>query len=164
MKWFKGQHQGTFSPEAFTAFLLKLTHDIVKDASQALREHLDAQDRALLPKVEQELVFFVVFALDYHWTTLSTFTQEEKRIFREAFVAHLEKIVNLDTLQERLTAYAQIAIEKEGSPVMFLDFGRKLSEFCGMPGLTLLLLLPGQLFKAAAESVLRLRSVRLKLR
>jgi len=153
-----------FSPEAFSLFLLKLTVDTVKATSQTLRKHLDAHDRSKLPKVEEELVFFFVFALDYHWTTLSTFTQEEKRIFREAFAAHLENIVSLDALQERLTAYAQIAIEKEGSPVMFLDFGIKLSEFCGMPGLTLLLVLPGQLFKAAAESVLRLRSVRLKLR
>lgn len=164
MKSFKRQHQEAVSPEAFTLFLLRLTHDTVKDTSQALRKHLDAQHRPKLPKVEEELFLFFVFALDYHWTTLSAFTQEEKRIFREAFAVHLENIVSLDTSQERLTAYAQIAIEKEGSPVMFLDFGRKLSEFCGMPGLTLLLLLPGELFKAAAESVLRLRSVRLKLR
>ena len=164
MKWFKRQDKQEFSPEAFTFFLLKQTRDTVKATGQTLRKHLNAEEQSKLTKIEDELFFFFVFALDYRRTTLSVFTQEEKRIFREAFDAHLENIVSLDTLQERLTAYAQIAIEKEGSPVMFLDFGRKLSEFCDMPGLTLLLLLPGQLFGAAAESVLRLRSMRLKLR
>lgn len=164
MKWFKRQDKQEFSPEALTFFLIKLTGDTVKATSQTLREHLNTEEQSKLTKIQNELFYFFVFALDYHWTTVSAFTQEEKRIFREAFDAHLENIVSLDTLQERFTAYAQIAIEEEGSPVMFLEFGSKLSEFCGMPGLTLLVLLPGQLFKAAAESVLKLRSVRLKLR
>ncbi len=164
VKWFKRQHQKAFSPEALTAFLLMLTHDIVKDTIQSLREDLDAEHWSKLLKIEDELILFFIFALDYHWTTLSSFTQEEKRIFREAFFAHLQNVVPLDTLQERLTAYTQIAIEKEGSPVMFFDFGRKFSEFCGMSGDPLLLLLPAELFKTAAESVFSLRSVRLKLK
>jgi len=173
MKWFKRQHQEAVSPEvfqeavspeAFTAFLLKITHDIVRDTSQTLEKHLNAAEHSKLPKVEEELLFFFVFALDYWWTTSSTRTQEERRIFRQAFDAHLANIVALDTLQERLTGYAQIVNMEKGDKAKFLGFGMLLSEFCGMPNNPFLLVLAPDLFTKALESLVRLKSVRLKLR
>lgn len=163
MKWFKRQHQEAVSPEAFTVFLLKLTNDIVKDASKTLEKHLNAAEQSKLPKVEEELFFFFVFALEYWWTTDSNRTQKERRIVRQAFEAHLVKIVSLDTLQERLIAYAQIVNEEKGDEAKFLGFGMKLSEFCGMPDALFLVLAP-DLFTKALESLVRLKSVRLKLR
>jgi hypothetical protein len=88
VKWFTGQEKREFSPEAFTLFLLNLASDTVKATSQTLRKHLNAAEQSKLTKIEDELLLFFVFALDYHWTTLSAFKQEEKRIFREAFEAH----------------------------------------------------------------------------
>jgi len=164
MKWFKRQHQEAVSPEAFALFLLKITNGIVKDASQTFKKHLNAAEhRSKLPKVEEELFFFFVFALEYWWTTDSNRTQEERRIVRQAFEAHLANIVSLDTLQERLIAYAQIVNEEKGDEAKFLGFGMKLSEFCGMPDALFLVLAP-DLFTKALESLVRLKSVRLKLR
>ena len=163
MKWFKSQRQQAVSPEAFTAFLLKITHDIVKDTSQTLKKHLNAAEHSKLPKAEVELFYFFVFALEYWWTTDCRRTQEERRIVRQAFEAHLANIVNLDTLQERLIAYAQIVNEGKGDYAKFSGFGMKLSGFCGMPDAFFLVLAP-DLFTKAGESLERFKSVRLKLR
>lgn len=163
MKWFKRQHQEAGSPEGFTLFLLKITHDIVKDTSQTLKKHLNAGEHSKLPKVEEELFYFFVFALDYWIQTSTARTQEERRILRQAFHAHLANIATLDTLQERFTAYGQIVNETKGDNAKFTGFGMKLSEFCDMPNALFLVLAP-DLFTKALESLVRLKSVRLKLR
>ena len=171
MKWFKRQHQEAVSPEAFTGFLIKITYDVVKDASQTLEKHLNAAERSKLPKVEEELLFFFVFALDYWIQTSTARTQEEQRILRQAFHAHLAKIAGggyegqaeLYTIQERFTAYGQIVNETKGDNAKFTGFGMKLSEFSGMPHALFLVLAP-DLFTKALESLVRLESVRLKLR
>ena len=164
MKWFKRQHQEAVSPEAFALFLLKITNGIVTGTSRTLEKHLDAAEHSKLPKVESELLYFFVFALEYWWTTDSSRTQEERRIVRQAFEAHLVNIVSRDTLQERLIAYAKIVNEEKGDKAKFFGFGRKLSEFCGMPLDPRLLALAPALFTDAAESLGTLKSVKLKLR
>jgi len=171
MKWFKSQRQEAVSPEAFTGFLIKITYDVVKDASQTLEKYLNAAERSKLPKVEEELLFFFVFALDYWIQTNTARTQEERRILRQAFHAHLANIAGggnegqaeLDTYQERFTAYGQIVNEAKGDNAKFTGFGMKLSEFCGMPHALFLVLAP-DLFTKALESVSKLKSVQLKLR
>ena len=163
MKWFKSQRQQAVSPEAFTAFLLKITHDIVKDTSQTLKKYPNAAQHSKSPKVEEELFYFFVFALEYWWTTDSRRTQEERRIVRQAFETHLANIVNLDILQERLIAYAEIVNEGKGDYAKFSGFGMKLSEFCGIPDALFLVLAP-DLFTKAGESLERFKSVPLKLR
>lgn len=167
MKWFKRQHQEAVSPEAFALFLLKITNGIVKDASQTLEKYLNtAEHRSKLPKVEEELLFFFEFALDYWIQTSTARTKEERRILRQAFHAHLANIYTeeeLDTLQERLIAYAQIVNEGKGDEAKFLGFGMKLSEFCGMPDALFLVLAP-DLFTKAGESLLAFKSLQLKLR
>ena len=167
MKWLKRLHQEAVSPEFFTGFLIKITCDIVKDARQTLEKYLNAAERSKLPKVEEELLYFFVFALEYWWTTDSNRTHEERRIVRQAFEAHLANIYTLDemdTLQERLITYAQIVNEEKGDNAKFFGFGRKLSEFCGMPLDPYLLVLAPDLFTKALESLVRLKSVQLKLR
>ena len=162
VKWFKSQHQQAFTLDQVVSLLIKLTGDVVKDASQALREHLDAQDRSKLPKVQYELVFFLFFALDYWWTTDQARTDEERRVFREIFGAHLriffggdrQGLAMLDSFQERLIAYAEIVNEKKGDEAKFFGLGRKLSEFCGMRDPLPMLMLAPDLFTKAMESVL----------
>ena len=164
MKWFKRQHQEVITPEAFAFFLLKITNDNVNGTSRVLKRHLDASDYSKLPRVEEELVYFFVFALEYWWTTDSNRTQEERRIVRQAFEAHLANIVDMDVLQERLIAYAQIVNEEKGDNAKFFGFGRKLSEYCGMPLNPHLLALAPALFTDAIKYLETLKSVRLKLR
>ncbi|MBM3120070.1 MAG: zinc ribbon domain-containing protein [Chloroflexi bacterium] len=147
----------TFNAEAVTLSLLRITSTVAKSASQSLRQNLNAQHHSKLPKVEDEMVLFFVFALDYWWAT--THTQEESRIFREAFSAHLKNVVALEALQERLTAYAQILNEKRGDfNAMAFSLGRRFNEFCGMPGIPALLVLPIELFGQAQSFVYSLRS------
>ena len=171
MKWFKRQHQEAVSPEPFTGILLKMTVDVVKDTSQTLEKHLNAAERSKLPKVEEELLFFFMFALDY-WIQASTArTQEERHILRQAFHAHLANIAGgghrrqakPDTFQERFTAYGRIVNETKDDKAKFLGFGMKLSEFCGMSQALFLVLAP-DLFTKSLESLVRLKSARLKLR
>jgi len=164
VKWFKRQHQETVSPEAFAFFLLKMTHDNVNGTSRVLKRHLDASDHSKLPEVEEELGYFFVFALEYWWTTDSNRTQEERRIVRQAFEAHLSNIVNMDVLQERLIAYAQIVNEEKGDDAKFFGFGRKLSEYCGMPLDPRLLALAPALFTDALKYLGILQPVQLKLK
>ena len=160
--WFKRLHQEAVSPEFFSLYLLKLTLDIVKNTSQTLEKHLNAAEHSKLPKVEEELLFFFVFALDYWIQKGPARTQEERHILRQAFHAHLAKVVSLDTLQERFNAYGQIVNETKGDNAKFTGFGMKLSEFCGMPDVLFLVLAP-ELFTKALESLVRLGPVRLKL-
>jgi hypothetical protein len=156
VKWFKRRPKAVVSPDAVVFLLLERSVDIVKDASQTLERHLDAQQRSQLRKVEEELTFFFWFALDY-WTSMDARTQEERRAFKEAFSAHWRNIaggghegqVILDTLQERFIAYGQIVNEEMGDEAKFFGFGRKFSEFCGMPGNPFLLLLAPDLFTKA---------------
>ena len=164
MKWFKRQQQESASPEVFSLFLLKITHDNVNGTSRVLKRYLDASEHSKLPEVEEELGYFFVFALEYWWTTDSRRTQEERRIVRQAFEAHLANIVNVDVLQERLIAYAQIVNEGKGDNAKFLGFGRKLSEYCGMPLDPRLLALAPALFTDALKYLGILQPVRLKLR
>jgi len=156
VKWFKRRSKAVVSPDAVVVLLLERSVDILKDASQNLEGQLGAQQRPQLRKVKDELAFFFWFALDY-WTQIDARTQEERRAFKEAFSAHWRNIagsghegqVILDTLQERRIAYGQVVNEEMGDEAKFFGFGRKLSEFCGMPGNPFLLMLAPDLFTKA---------------
>jgi len=167
VKWFKRQPKEGFSYDQVVSLLIKLTGDVVKDTSQTLEKHLNAAERSKLPKVQEELFFFFVFALDYWWQIERAHTQDEKRIWGEIFGAHLrillggdpEGLAMFDTLQQRLIAYAEIVTEAKGDTAMFTGFGMKLSEFCGMPNVLFLVLAP-ELFTKALEAVLSFRRER----
>ena len=165
MSWFKKEHQKVITPQAFANILLRLTVDNVKDARQTFQKHLNSNERrsSKLIKVNEELAFFFVFALDYWWTMDSRRSREERDIVRQIFVTNMAEFVSLEMLQERLIAYAQIINEVKGDNAKFTGFGMKLSEFCGMPHAFFLVLAPA-LFTKAGESLESLKSVRLKLR
>ena len=160
------------SADDVASLLLKLSYDEVARASQDLKRLLGIQERSQLAKVREELLFFSWFALDY-WTSDSVFvhTQEERRTIKEALSYHWREIAGggyegqarLYTLQERLNAYAQIvneiANDKKGFnandlfDAMILNFGRKLSEFCGIGKSPLFALVVGELFTKTMDSV-----------
>ena len=161
MKWFKKKHQEVITPEAFTLALLKITTDVIKENSKILKEQLDTDEHSKLPKVEEELFYFYVFALDYWFQISPNRTQEEKRIFRQAFIGHLENIVTLDILHERLNAYGQTVIENKEEKFKILGLATKLSEFCGILQLHIMILTPG-LFTLALEHIGQFKSVHFK--
>jgi len=161
LKWFKRQHQESVTAEALTVFLLKQTLNIVKDASQTLREDPDTHHLSK-PEVEEELVFFFVFALDYYWTTQPTRTRQEQRIFREAFLVHFRNVGKLHTFEERLITYGQIATEKKSINDMLWAITLKLCGFCGVSSdFSILMILVPDLFGKALDTALALKSVSL---
>ena len=163
MNWFKRKHQEVITPEVFAIYLLRITRGIIKDTSKTLEKQIDAAEHSKLRKVEAELFYFFVFALEYWWTTNPTRTEEERLSVRQAFEARLAKIISLETLQERLIAYDQIVNENKGEHAMSSGFALKLSESCDIPDVLFLVLVP-DLFTKASESLSAFASVQLKLR
>ncbi len=156
--WFERKHQEVITPEAVVLALLKETTYVVKENSKILKEQLDTDNHSKLPKVEEELFYFFVFALDYWFQISPNHSQEERRIFRQAFVGHLENIVAPDTLQERFATYGQTVNENKEYKFKFLGLATKLSEFCGISHIYTMVLAPS-LFKLALEHIGFLKSV-----
>lgn len=151
MKWFKRQSKEQLVYEGITLLLFKQTSDAVKGSSQNLEKHLDATDQPKLPKVEEELLYFFVFALDY-WIQQSYNSPEQKHLLRQAFHTHLANIVEWETLQQRFLAYGQIVNEAKGDNAKYLSFGTQLSKYCDMPSVLFWVIAPS-LFTAALQTV-----------
>ncbi|MFC1983942.1 hypothetical protein ACFLVO_02900 [Chloroflexota bacterium] len=152
MKWFKKQSKERLVYEGIALLLLKQTHDAVKDSSQTLKKQLNAAEQSKLAKVEAELSYFNVFALDY-WIQMSpTYSLEKQRLIRGAFHTHLANIINMDTLQQRLTEYGQVINKAQGDQAKYADFGMRLSKFCDMPSVLFLVIAP-DLFTRALETI-----------
>ena len=160
MKWFKRRRKAVSSADVIAFQLITQSAATVKDASQELEALLSVQERSQLPKVEYELLFFVWFLLDY-WISEFTHTQEERRTIMEALSYHWRVYADsghegqalLDTLQERLFAYAQIVHGAKGDYAKFAPFGAKLSEFCGIGQSLFFLTLAPALFGTTMEAV-----------
>ena len=160
MKWFKRRRKAVSSADVIAFQLITQSVAMVKGASQELGALLSVQERSQLPKVEYELLFFVWFLLDY-WISEFTRTQEERRTIMEALSYHWRVYAGsghegqavLDTLQERLFAYAQIVHGAKGDYAKFAPFGAKLSEFCGIGQSLFFLTLAPALFGTTMEAV-----------
>ena len=161
MRWFRKQPKEKLVYEGIALLLLKQTHDVVKDSSQTLKEQLDVSEQSKLPKIEAELFYFYVFALDYWLASSHIGTQEKRDTIRQEFHDHLSNVLSLHTLEERLAAYAQIVNETKDDKAKFLGFGMKLQEFCGVHDLTFLVLAP-HLFTQALETISIIKSEILK--
>jgi hypothetical protein len=152
MKWFKKQPKERLVYDGIALLLLKQTRDAVKDSSQTLKKQLDAAGQSKLPKVEAELFYFNVFALDYWIQKSPTYSVEKQRLIRGALHNHLANVTNMDTLQQRFIEYGQIVNETKGDNAKFTGFGMKLSEYCDMPSVLFLVIAP-DLFTQALTTV-----------
>ena len=140
--------------------ILKISVDTVDSVSRDLQERLDMHEQHQLSKMQNELMLFFDFALDY-WIQMSVHSQKEQHAIREALSYHWleaaggrnEGQAMLDTLQERFNNYSKVVNEEKDDTAKFLGFGKKLSEFCGMTGHPYLLVLAPHLFTVAMESV-----------
>lgn len=134
----------------------------VKDAMQTFKREFDAVEQSKLPKVEEELHYFFLFALDYWWQKSPFYTQEQKRILEKILFYHLdigfgddvEGQAARNALQERFIAYGQTANElaQKDYSAMLHDFAKKLSEYCGVGYLHFAILTPS-LFTTALQTV-----------
>lgn len=160
MKGFKSQRKIRGNLDDAVLALLKISVDTVHDASQILVKNLDAKELNQLPKVQNELILFFDFSLDY-WIQITVPSPKEQHIVREALSSHWlesagggdESQAMLDILQNRFNSYGQIVNKEKNDAATFFSLGKKLSEFCDMPGHPNILLLAPHLFTVAMESV-----------
>jgi len=173
MKWSEEQLQEglTYGEVAFS--FVEQTFGIVEDTMQIFRDknedEWDAVERSKLPKVEEELHYFFLFALVYWWQKSPSYTQEQKHILEKVLFHHID--IGLgddaqgraawDTLQERFIAYGQTAndLEQKDYSAMLHDFAKKLSEHCGIGYLSSAILVPS-LFTTALRTVSVLKADR----
>jgi len=141
------------------------TFGAVWDAVQVLKREFDAIEESRLPKMEEELHYFFLFALDYWWQKSLSYTQEQKRILEKVLFHHLDAGFGDDAqgqaawnaLQERFIAYGQIVNEQKDDSAKLHNFTKKLSEYCGVGYLSFAILVPS-LFKTALDTVSILKS------
>ena len=159
----KKQLQKGVTYEQIAVLFTEQTFEVVHDAMQILKnDEFDAVEQSNLPKVENELDYFFLFAIDYWWQKSPSYTQEQKRILEKVLFHHLGIVFGddaqgramWDALQERFIAYGQIAteLEQKDLSLMVSDFAMKLSEYCGLRYLSSTILLPS-LFKTALDTV-----------
>ena len=131
-------HNEMVSPNDAALLPIKFTNDTVGGFVKHLKEELGVNESSQLPKIEQELIFFSWFALDY-WMSKS-FSKEKSQAIRDALTIHLQNLTAdsqdgenmVNTINERLEAYAQIVNEEMEDSAKFFRLGYKLAEFCDL--------------------------------
>jgi hypothetical protein len=166
----KKQLQEGLTYDQVVFLFIKQTSGVVEDTVQIFKDEKDefgAIEQSKLPRVEEELHYFFLFALDYWWQKSPSYTQKQKLILEKVLIYHLDigfdddvlGRVAWDTLQERFIAYGQIAngLEQKDYSVMLHDFAKKLSEYCGVGYISFAILAPS-LFKTALDTISVLKS------
>ena len=163
----KKQLQEGLTYDQAVFLFLKQTSGVVEDTVQIFKDEKDefgAVEQSKLPKVEEELHYFFLFALDYWWQKSSSYTQEQKHILEKVLFYHLDigfgddaqGRAAWDTLQERFIVYGRIVNEQKDDSAKLFDFGMKVSEYCGIPYLHFAILVPN-LFTTAMKTVFVLK-------
>ena len=150
------------TPDDIAAMFLMFSYNLVKNARRDLEKGLNPE-QARLDKATEELMFFCFFAFDY-WISDGIDALKERQAVREALSYHWREMLSGDNegqtmlciLQQRLKEYAHIVNEERSDQAKFLGFGRKLSEFCGLPLNPYLLVLAPDLFTAAMNAVYKI--------
>jgi len=132
------RHNDIFNPNDAALLLLKFTNDTVVDFIKTLKEEPSIEQHSQLLKIESELTFFSWFALDF-WVSKS-FDKEKSQAIRDALTIHLQNFIVesqdgqnvVNTINERLEAYAQIVNEEIEDSAKFFRLGHKLADFCDL--------------------------------
>jgi hypothetical protein len=156
----KQQLQEGLTYDQVVYLFVEQTDGAVKDAMQTFKREFDAVEQSKLPKVEEELHYFFLFALDYWWQNSLSYPQEQKRILEKVLFHHLDTGFGDDAqgqaawnaLQERFIAYGQIVNEQKDDSAKLHNFAKKLSEYCVIGYLYFAILVPS-LFKTALDTV-----------
>jgi len=152
-------------------YFVHCTNEFVKQTSQNMEKHFDAADRSKLPKVEEELRFLFASALDFWWRYRNVHTKEDRLSWEELFnlftgllfssyCKEEEELLENITIQflERYNSYVKIIYENKGDKAKYAAFGMKLSEYCDIPNVHFLVIIPS-LFTIALETVSKLKPV-----
>jgi hypothetical protein len=168
----KKQLQKGLTYDQTVYLFIKQTDEVVKDAMRGV-DDVHAVEESRLPRVEEELQHFFLFALDYWWQKSPSHTQEQKRNLEKVLFHHLETGFGndaegqaaWDTLRERIIAYGQTAneLEQKDYSAMLHVFAGKLSEYCGVAYLHFAILVPS-LFKTALDTVSVLKADKRRFR
>jgi hypothetical protein len=161
----KKQLQEGLTYDQVVYLFVEQTFGAVKDAVQVLKREFDTVEESKLPKMEEELHHFFLFALDYWWQKSPYYTQEQKRTFEKVLFHHLDAGFSDDAqgqaawnaLQERFIDYGQIVNEPKDDSAKLHNFAKKLSEYCGVGYFSFTILVPS-LFKTALDTVSILNS------
>jgi hypothetical protein len=156
----KKQLQKGLTYDEVVYLFVEQTDGAVKDAMQTFKREFGAVEQSKLPKMEDELHYFFLFALDYWWQKSFSYTQEQKNILERVFFYHLSTGFGDDAqgqaawnaLQERFVSYGEIVNEQEDDSAKLHSFGVKLSEYCGGGYLDFAILAPS-LAKTALDTV-----------
>ena len=138
--------------------ILKEAGEVVKDSMRAIRDEIGGSEELKLKRIENELFYFFVFAIDYWWQNEFRYTKEQKSIFEKIFSTHLDILCGdeaggramLEDLQERFVEYGKIVNEEKGDSAKLMGFGMKMLEYCETQSSTLLFLTPELFSKAMA--------------
>ena len=113
---------------------------IVRDTMQTVKREFDGVEQSKLPKMEEELHYFLLFAHDYLSQQFLSRTQEQRDILQRVLLYHLslgfcddaEGQAAWNTLQERFVTYGQIVNEQKDPAAQCHRLAVKLSEYCGV--------------------------------
>lgn len=136
--------------------------EVVKERMEVVPDELASAGEEKLKRVEMELFYFFMFAIDYWWQHGFGYTREQKSKFAKILSTHLNIICGdkaggravWDDLQKRFTTYGEIVNAQSSDSVKLWQFGAKVSEYCGIESGELILLAP-ELFKSARVLVSR---------
>ena len=136
--------------------------EVVKERMKVVPDELGSAGEEKLKRVEIELLYFFMFAIDYWWQHGFGYTREQKSKFAKIFSTHLNILCGdkaggramWDDLQERFMTYGEIVNAQNSDSVKLWQFGAKVSEYCEIESGELILLAP-ELFKSAMVLVSR---------
>lgn len=156
----KMQLQEGLTYDQVVYLFVEQTDGIVRDTMRSFKREFDDVEQSKLPKMEEELHYLFLFALDYLWQQSPSYTQEQKRILQKVLFYHLDVgfgddaqgQVAWNALQERFITYGQIVNEQKDDSAKLHSFAAKLSEYCGVGYLHFAILVPS-LFKTALDTV-----------
>jgi len=165
LKLGKRQLREGLTYEETVYLFVEQTDGVVKHTLQTFKREFDAVEQSKLPKMEQELHHFFLFALDYWWQKSPSHTQAQKHTLEKVLFHRLEIGFGDDaqgqaawnTLQERFITYGQIVNEEKDDSAKLHNFAEKLSEYCGVGYVSFAILVPS-LFKTALDTVSVLRA------
>ena len=136
--------------------------EVVKERMKVVPDELRSAGEEKLKRVEIELFYFFMFAIDYWWQHRFGYTREQKSKFAKIFSTHLNILFGdeaggramWDDLQERFMTYGEIVNAQISDSIKQWQFGVKVSEYCEIESGELILLAP-ELFKSAMVLVSR---------
>ena len=158
MAWWKKKK---LIPTDVALSLLSFSADFVRDAMVDIEAQRRGEQQSGAGRMTNELMYLSLFALDYHISNHAASQQTVEGI-REALYYHWRQGLGHDAAaqimwedaKQRLREYARIVNDAQSDEAeKVLALGTKLSEFCGCPGYSRLVILAPFLFRAALDAV-----------